>query len=62
MLTLHAGSFMHLLQVFFNREMEVGQTRGFLPAGMMRTNQTAVEAIESHCDDLYLPVTKASLE
>src|SRR5437588_616997 len=50
MLTLHAGSFMHLLQVLFQSELEVGRTRGPLPPGMISTNQTAIEAIEGMCD------------
>ncbi len=62
MLMLHAGSFMQMLQILFNSELEVSRTRGRLPRAMISTNETAAEAIGAFCDDLHLPVSRASLE
>ena len=58
MLSLHAGDFLGLLQLLFDFELTVGQTRGPLPPNMAGANQAAANAIRMRADALNLPVTK----
>jgi hypothetical protein len=61
MLTLNAADFMHLLQVLFTSEAEVGATSGPLP-GDGSYQQTAADTIRNHCAELHLPITKSSAQ
>jgi hypothetical protein len=60
MLNFHAADFMHLMQILFDSELEVGRTSGPLPSGMIDTNMTAAEVIRERAEELHLPVTKGA--
>ncbi len=60
MLNFYAGDFMHLMQVLFESEMEVGRTSGPLPSAMIETNKTAAEVIRDRATELHLPITKGA--
>ncbi len=62
MLSVNAANFLNLLQTLFNSEMEVGSTRGPLPPSMAGVNRTAAEVIRGCCDEMHLPITRASAQ